>query len=63
LNKRFPIHPKHPEPICWGCDKDCPTDDLACGNGTDRTQHRCELFGEDWWRLGLDARTGEANAG
>jgi Protein of unknown function (DUF3079) len=41
-------HPKHPERICWGCDKYCPADDLACGNGTIRTQHPCELFGEDW---------------
>src|SRR5262249_6373095 len=41
-------HPKHPERICWGCDKYCPADDLACGNGTIRTQHPCELFGDDW---------------
>ena len=40
--------PKHPERICWGCDRYCPADDLACGNGTIRTQHPCELFGEDW---------------
>ena len=26
----------------------CPADDLACGNGTIRTPHPCELFGDDW---------------
>jgi hypothetical protein len=41
-------HPSHPERICWGCSKFCPADDLACGNGTIRTQHPCELFGVDW---------------
>jgi DUF3079 family protein len=45
---KVPLHPKHPERICWGCDKYCPADDLACGNGTIRTQHPLELFGEDW---------------
>jgi hypothetical protein len=34
--------------VCWGCDKYCPADDLACGNGTIRTPHPAELFGEDW---------------
>lgn len=41
-------HPSHPERICWGCSRFCPADDLACGNGTIRTQHPCELFGDDW---------------
>jgi len=45
---KIPLRPPHPERICWGCDKYCPADDLACGNGTIRTQHPCELFGEDW---------------
>ncbi len=45
----FPLHPKHPERVCWGCDKLCPADDLRCGNGSDRAQHPIELFGEDWW--------------
>ena len=40
--------PAHPERVCWGCDKYCPADDLACGNGTIRTPHPCELFGNDW---------------
>jgi Protein of unknown function (DUF3079) len=34
--------------ICWGCDKYCPAADLACGNGTIRTPHPNELFGDDW---------------
>ena len=42
------LHPKHPERIYWGCDKFCPADSLACGNGTIRTPHPCELFGDDW---------------
>jgi hypothetical protein len=42
------LQPKHPERVCWGCDLYCPADDLACGNGTIRTPHPIELFGEDW---------------
>jgi hypothetical protein len=45
---RVPLKPAHPDRICWGCDKYCPADDLACGNGTIRTLHPIELFGEDW---------------
>ena len=47
------LNPKHPERICWGCDKYCAAGDLRCGNGTIRTQHPVELFGEDWmeWEL------------
>ncbi len=52
---RIPLHPKHPERTCWGCDKYCPADSLACGNGTIRTMHPIELFGEDW----LDDKTTE----
>lgn len=48
MAKRFPAHPKHPERICWGCDRYCAADDLRCGNGSDRTQHPVELWGEDW---------------
>jgi hypothetical protein len=44
----FPEHPAHPERICWGCDKRCPASELACGNGTIRTPHPVELFGDDW---------------
>ena len=49
MPQQFPIHPPHPERICWGCDKYCPADDLRCGNGTIRAPHPVELFGEDWW--------------
>jgi hypothetical protein len=52
--KKFPLNPSHPERICWGCDKYCPADDLACGNGTDRVQHPAELFGDDWYEWGLE---------
>jgi hypothetical protein len=45
---RVPLRPAHPERTCWGCDKYCAADDLACGNGTIRTLHPVELFGEDW---------------
>jgi hypothetical protein len=46
------LDPAHPERVCWGCDKLCPVNDLTCGNGTERTMHPAELFGEDWqaWR-------------
>ncbi|MFY2606102.1 DUF3079 domain-containing protein [Achromobacter ruhlandii] len=50
--KKFPLHPKHPERICWGCDRYCPTDALACGNGSDRTMHPAELLGDDWHTVG-----------
>jgi hypothetical protein len=43
-----PLQPRNPERICWGCDTFCPADDLACGNGTIRTPHPQELFGDDW---------------
>ena len=55
MAKVFPIHPAHPERICWGCDKYCPADQMACGNGSDRTMHPVESFGEDWAEWGLDA--------
>ncbi len=46
---RFPKKPKHPERICWGCDKYCYVNDLQCGNGQERAQHPAEMFGEDWY--------------
>ena len=52
MAKRFPLHPKHPERICWGCDRYCPKESLGCGNGSDRTQHPAELLGEDWYLFG-----------
>ena len=45
---RISLKPTNPDRICWGCDKYCPADDLACGNGTIRTPHPIELFGDDW---------------
>jgi len=60
-----PLNPAHPERICWGCNKYCPEADLACGNGTIRTPHPIELFGDDWieWfdrpPAGEDVLTGE----
>lgn len=55
MAKRFPIKPQHPERVCWGCDGYCPTDSLMCGNGSERTQHPVELFGDDWMAFGLDS--------
>jgi len=51
---KLALNPKYPERVCWGCDKYCSADDLRCGNGTIRTQHPVELFGEDWIRWELD---------
>jgi len=59
----FPIHPKHPERICWGCDKYCPADDLRCGNGTIRTEHPVELFGEDWFEWLMEKERAAAAGG
>lgn len=52
MAKKFPLHPKHPERICWGCDKYCSVEDLRCGNGSGRTQHPAELLGDDWYEHG-----------
>lgn len=52
MAKKFPIQPKHPERICWGCDKYCPAQDLQCGNGCERIQHPIELNGEFWYQEG-----------
>ena len=54
----LPLRPAHPERTCWGCDKYCPADDLACANGTIRTLNPMELFGADWveWLDGRDRR-------
>jgi len=62
MAKKFPIHPKHPERLCWGCDKYCPADSLACGNGSERTQHPVELFGDDWYEWGGEAKEGSGEA-
>lgn len=52
MSKIFPLHPKHPERICWGCDKYCRNDDLQCGNGSIRIPHPCEDFGDHWYLQG-----------
>ncbi len=52
MAKKFPLHPSHPERVCWGCDKYCPTDAMGCGNGSSRTQHPIELLGDDWLDYG-----------
>jgi hypothetical protein len=54
MAKKFPIHPAHPERTCWGCDRYCAAHEMICGNGTERTQHPIETFGEGWEREGLD---------
>jgi len=60
---KLALNPKHPERICWGCDKYCSADDLRCGNGTIRTPHPAELFGEDWleWGINEEARPAAEN--
>ena len=61
MTKKFPDDPANPERICWGCDKYCAAGSLACGNGSDRTQHPVELFGKDWQGWGIDAAPGDAD--
>ncbi|MDR0379030.1 MAG: DUF3079 domain-containing protein [Candidatus Accumulibacter sp.] len=64
MAKKFPLHPKHPERVCWGCDRYCPVGSMACGNGSERTPHPLELLGEDWheW-YGLDEPENAADCG
>jgi len=57
-----PLSPRHPERICWGCDKYCPADDLGCANGTVRTPHPCELFGDDWLEWSTRRETAQTAA-
>ncbi len=45
---KLPLYPAHPERVCWGCDRYCPAHDMVCGNGSERTPHPQELFGDDW---------------
>lgn len=54
MAKKFPLNPAHPERTCWGCDRYCARDEMICGNGTERTQHPTELFGDGWEGFGLD---------
>ena len=62
MKKKFPSNPPHPERVCWGCDKYCPADSMACGNGSERTQHPAELFGADWAEWGAAENAGAAGA-
>ncbi len=48
MHTKSTLHPAHPERVCWGCEKLCPANSLACGNGTIRAPHPAELFGDDW---------------
>lgn len=50
--KKFPHHPPHPERNCWGCDQYCAATSMLCGNGSERTQHPVELFGDGWAEWG-----------
>jgi len=59
VSKKFPLRPAHPERVCWGCDQFCAARDMRCGNGSDRTAHPAELFGDDWFEWG-NAPTGLA---
>lgn len=64
MAKKFPLHPKHPERTCWGCDKYCSVNSLQCGNGSGRTQHPAEMLGDDWylwgdWGIAPDAESAE----
>lgn len=52
MAKKIPIHPLHPERICWGCDHYCHENAMRCGNGQSRTQHPIELLGADWYKHG-----------
>lgn len=63
MGKKIAIHPAHPERICWGCDKYCPADSLACGNGSERAMHPVEMFGEDWLEWGMDAQQNQPLSG
>ena len=60
---RLPLRPAHPESICWGCDRYCPATDLGCANGSIRTPHPCELFGDDWFEWTLDRRPADVVSG
>ena len=57
---RIALKPLHPERVCWGCDKYCRADDLACGNGSERTPHPIELFGDDWQEWAASLRLSDA---
>ncbi|MEZ4270747.1 MAG: DUF3079 domain-containing protein [Myxococcota bacterium] len=41
---RFPLRPKHPERVCWGCERYCSANDMACQK--ERSLHPIEIIGE-----------------
>lgn len=55
MARKFPILPAQPHRVCWGCDRYCSADAMLCGNGSVRTPHPSELFGEDWQHNALPA--------
>jgi len=63
MARKFPISPRSPHRICWGCDRYCPANSLACGNGSERTPHPIELFGDDWHLWGIDTQSASAETG
>ena len=63
MNKRFPSKPAHPERICWGCDRYCAVDAMACGNGSVPTPHPSELSGDGWLQWGQDPPAPPASGG
>lgn len=52
MAKKIALYPKHPERVCWGCDRYCAADALVCGNGSGRTPHPIEMLGVDWLDYG-----------
>lgn len=62
MAKKFPVNPTHPERNCWGCDHYCSAKSMMCGNGSERTQHPVELFGEDWLEWGDEVPVSESVA-
>ena len=62
VSKKFPVNPDHPERVCWVCDVFCAAKDMRCGNGSDRTPHPAELFGEGWqdWGTPSEGEVGGA---
>ena len=61
--KKFPLRPSNPHRNCWGCDRYCAAAAMACGNGSVRTPHPAELFGDDWFEWGPDAPPSATEAG
>lgn len=62
MARKFPDSPAHPERTCWGCDRYCSVNAMLCGNGSERTQHPVELFGEDWREWGESRAAASAEA-